>query len=184
MILSVLAVVFTTLRSWPQFLRIIVKGERAGVSALTWAMALANHTGWFVFGLLSGVPLLIVVNIVAAAGCGATAWVLRSWAIVGAVTTASLVIPVAAFSRSDALLLAMITALSLTMFVPQVVRTVSGPDGGVYALGLDSGGGGLDDLAGLRLGDRPPVNHHRPPLHAPGLASDPGPGSRRTVRPA
>jgi uncharacterized protein with PQ loop repeat len=122
-VLSVLAVVFTTLRSWPQFVRLIVKGERAGVSALTWAMALANHTGWFVYGIVAGVPLLIWVNLVAAAGCGATTWVLRSWRMVAAVAAATVVVAVASSAVAEGLLLAIITVASLTMFVPQLVRT-------------------------------------------------------------
>jgi uncharacterized protein with PQ loop repeat len=131
MILSVLAVVFTTLRSWPQFVRIVIKQERSGVSALTWAMALANHTGWFVFGLVSGLPLLIGVNLLAAAGCAGTVWVLRSgrWAL--AVTVASATLALAAFALGETALLVIITSASLTMFVPQLLRTVHEPAAGV-----------------------------------------------------
>jgi uncharacterized protein with PQ loop repeat len=129
--LSVLALVFTTLRSWPQFVRIVVKGERRGVSLLTWTLALANHTGWLLFGVLSELPLLVVVNVVAAVGCGATVWVLRSWAMATVVAAGAGSASVTAWSAGEPVLLAAITLSALVMFVPQLIRTLRRPALGV-----------------------------------------------------
>lgn len=124
MVLGGLTVVLTTLRSWPQFVRIARTRQRTGVSTLTWTIALANHTGWLAFGLLSGVPLLVVVNLLSGAGCAATVWALRSWRPVAASVALTTAGAVAAFSMSDALLLGATTCSALAMFVPQLVRTL------------------------------------------------------------
>jgi uncharacterized protein with PQ loop repeat len=129
--LSVLTTVLTTLRCWPQFVRIVTTGERAGVSPLTWGMALASHTGWFAYGFASGLPLLVGVNFVAALGCGATTWVLRSGWVAAAVATAAGAVAVAAARVSDSVLLVLITSAALVMFVPQLVQTLRRPAAGV-----------------------------------------------------
>jgi uncharacterized protein with PQ loop repeat len=130
-VLSVVALILTTLRSWPQFVRIVVRREQTGVSALTWQIALAAHTGWFAYGLLAGLPLLVVVNLLAGAGCAATTWVLRSGVTVIAVTAAALAISALAFSVADGVHLAVVTVLAMAMFWPQLVRTFRAPAAGV-----------------------------------------------------
>jgi uncharacterized protein with PQ loop repeat len=130
-LLSVLTTVLTTLRSWPQFVRIATTGERTGVSPLTWGMALANHTGWLAYGFASGLPLLVGTNLVAALGCGATTWVLRSAWVAAGVAAASGGLAVVVAAVSDSALLILVTAAALVMFVPQLVRTRREPAAGV-----------------------------------------------------
>jgi uncharacterized protein with PQ loop repeat len=130
-VLSVLTTVLTTLRSWPQFVRIVTTGERLGVSPLTWALALASHTGWIAYGFASGLPLLVLTNLVAALGCGATTWVLRSARVAAGVAVAAGALAVAVAAVSDSVLLALVTTAALVMFVPQLVRTLREPSVGV-----------------------------------------------------
>jgi uncharacterized protein with PQ loop repeat len=129
--LSVLTVVFTTLRSWPQFVRIVVRHEQDGVSVTTWSLALANHTGWFAYGVLAGLPVFVVVNLLAAFGCAGTVWVLRSPVRALAVAAATAALTLAAHAVDAAVVLAIITGISLSMFVPQAVRAVHRPAAGV-----------------------------------------------------
>lgn len=120
--LSVVAVILTVSRSWPQFARIVMKKDRAGVSVVTWALALASHVGFFMYGVLSPVPLLIVVNLLAGAGCAAITWVLRSPLLVLGVVAVAATASTLAFAVADGALLALITPLAIGMFIPQLVR--------------------------------------------------------------
>lgn len=129
-IVSIFAVIFTIARSWPQFLKIVVKGERSGVSVSTWLIALVAHTSWCAYGVLSPVLLFIPVNILAGAGCAATAWALGArWQVFAAIaggTGVSLI----AFSISDPTLLTVIVMLSIAMFIPQMIKVFrSSPQG-------------------------------------------------------
>ena len=123
-VLSFFAVVLTVLRSWPQFVRILVRKERSGVSLSTWLMAVANHTGWFMYGILSAIPLFTVVNVLAGAGCVATAWTLSSWRPIAVVVIMSTLLSLSTFAIADAVLLTTITALSFGMFLPQLGKVI------------------------------------------------------------
>ena len=120
-IVSVLAVVFTVLRTWPQFIRIVVKKHHEGVSLLTWSIALANHTGWLVYGVLAPIPLFILSNLLAGAGCAATVWVMRGPQRTLAIFIGATVASVAIFELNDFVLLVLVNMTAFGMFVPQLV---------------------------------------------------------------
>lgn len=129
-VVSAAALVFTVLRTWPQFIRIVVKGERAGVSLTTWMLALVNHAGWFMYGLLSPIPLFIASNLLAGLGCAATVWTLRSKKPVFAITLAAGLVSWAVFSLDSAVLLVIVNCTAIGMFLPQLVRVFrSNPEG-------------------------------------------------------
>lgn len=133
-VLDVLAVVLTVARTWPQFIRIVVRRDSTGVSGLTWMLVMISHLGWLMYGLFDHVVLLIVVNTLAALGCAAILVRLRPLHYlligVGAMGLAS----AALYAISNGALLTAVIGLSLVMFVPQVVTVFREPHYGVSPL--------------------------------------------------
>lgn len=122
--LSVLATILTVLRSWPQFIRIVAKGDGVGVSALTWTLALANHSGWLTFAVLADVPLLMLTNFLAAVGCAAIVWKVRSANLALLTITVASVLAALVFQLGESVLLVAINATAIAMFVPQAIRVL------------------------------------------------------------
>jgi uncharacterized protein with PQ loop repeat len=134
LILDVLAVVLTVARTWPQFVRIVVKRDDTGVSVLTWTLVMTAHLGWLMYGILDHVVLLVVVNTLCAFGCAAILLRLRplQYLLVPAVGVP--LASVALYGISNGALLATVIGLSLVMFVPQVLRVFRAPHHGVSPL--------------------------------------------------
>lgn len=129
-VLGVAAVTSTILRSWPQFVSVLRTHKAAGVSTLTWTLVLNNHSAWSAYGLLSENPVLIFANILATMGCAATVWVLGSRLRAVLVTIAAALGASAIYAFDDGLLLAILVGLSLSMFVPQMLKVFrTSPEG-------------------------------------------------------
>ena len=133
-VLNVLATVFTVLRSWPQFTRIVVRKNRSGVSALTWSLALANHTIWIVYGALANEPLLIVANILAGAGCAAIVGSLRSPPTSVATTILATATALALLQLGENVLLIAGVSSAIAMFLPQAIRVIRSNSEGISTL--------------------------------------------------
>lgn len=133
-VLGTLAICFTIARTWPQFVRIVVRKDKQGVSLGTWSLALTNHTGWLAYGILTNVPIFILSNLLAGFGCVATVWILHSWQrmlqIIVAITVASISI----YAIGDSVLLTAISGLTLSVVLPQLVKVFRSPATGVSTL--------------------------------------------------
>lgn len=134
LVLDVLAVVLTVARTWPQFIRIVVRRDKTGVSVLTWMLVMISHLGWLMYGILDHVVLLIVVNALCALGCAAILLRLRPVPYVLAPVVGMPLVSVALYGITNGALLAAIIALSLVMFIPQVLRVFRAPHHGVSPL--------------------------------------------------
>jgi uncharacterized protein with PQ loop repeat len=132
--LAFVAICFTVGRTWPQFVRIVLHKDKAGVSLGTWTLALMNHTGWLMYGILSNVPLFIVSNILAGVGCAATVWTLSSWKRAAQITAATAIATAAIYGIGDALLLTVITGFTLSVVLPQLIAVFRKPATGVSTL--------------------------------------------------
>jgi uncharacterized protein with PQ loop repeat len=111
----------TIIRSWPQFFRIYVHKDKAGVSAASWQMVFAMHTIWFCYGIASHIPLLIVVNLLAGVSTGLV--VIELTSVRGAFTV---LLPTIAFALiinaiSVHLLLVMAVTLAILWSIPQLI---------------------------------------------------------------
>lgn len=122
--LSVLATILTVLRSWPQFVRVVIRRNAEGVSALTWMLALAAHTGWMMFGVLSGIWLFVIVNFLSGAGCAGIVWKIRSPMPVAVTVAGGAALSAAVFQVGEEELLALVVGMSLAMFMPQAFATL------------------------------------------------------------
>lgn len=131
MVLDVLAVVFTVARTWPQFIRIVVRRDSTGVSTLTWTLVLSAHVGWLTYGILDRVVLLMVVNTLSALGCAVIVMRLRSVRSLVAPVAGTLVASWALYEIRNGVLLGVLIGLSLVMFLPQVISVVRTPHEGV-----------------------------------------------------
>ncbi|HXW35919.1 MAG TPA: hypothetical protein VEJ87_15195 [Acidimicrobiales bacterium] len=134
LILGVLAVVLTVARSWPQFIRIVVKRDNTGVSVLTWMLVMTAHLGWLMYGILDHVVLLVIVNTLCALGCAAILLRLRPLQYLLVPVVGMPLASVALYGISNGALLATVIGLSLVMFVPQVLTVFRAPHHGVSPL--------------------------------------------------
>ena len=130
-VLDILAVVFTVARTWPQFIRIVVRRDSTGVSFLTWTLVLSAHLGWLTYGILDHLVLLIVVNILSALGCAVIILRLRPVVFLVAPVAGTVLASWALYEVSNGVLLGALIGLSLVMFVPQVVKVFHAPHQGV-----------------------------------------------------
>jgi uncharacterized protein with PQ loop repeat len=133
-LLGTLATCFTVGRTWPQFLRIVIRKDQKGVSLATWSIALTNHTGWLVYGILTTEVIFIISNTLAAIGCAATVCVLHAWRRMAQIAIISAVISVGIYGIAASLLLAVITGVTLTVVLPQLVAVFRSPASGVSTL--------------------------------------------------
>jgi uncharacterized protein with PQ loop repeat len=129
---GVLAVVVTVVRAWPQAWHLVRHPDHAGVSLLTWALALATAGIWVAYGILEDEPANLAAN--ALAGTGAVAVLValarRGRPAGGAAGTVAVL--VAALVVVDRI--AVRGALGVVgvavgggMFVPQAVRAARSP---------------------------------------------------------
>lgn len=82
------------------------------------------------YGVLSPVPLFVVVNLLAGAGCAAITCVLESWVFAAGVIVITAVFSFTVFAAADVALLVLINGLSCGMFVPQLIKVLrSGSEG-------------------------------------------------------
>jgi uncharacterized protein with PQ loop repeat len=130
-VLDILAVVFTVARTWPQFIRIVVRRNSTGVSTLTWTLVLSAHLGWLTYGVLDHLVLLIVVNILSALGCAVIILRLRPAVFLIAPFAGTVLASWALYEIRNGLLLGALIGLSLVMFLPQVVKVFRAPHQGV-----------------------------------------------------
>jgi uncharacterized protein with PQ loop repeat len=133
-VLDVLAVVLTVARSWPQFIRIVVRRDSTGVSVLTWVLIMTAHLGWLMYGILDHLLLLIIVNALSAFGCAAIVLRLRSIRVLVVAVAATGLASWALYEIRNGALLSAVIALSLVMFVPQVADVFREPHQGVSPL--------------------------------------------------
>jgi uncharacterized protein with PQ loop repeat len=129
--LDVLAVVFTVARTWPQFIRIVIKKDSTGVSVLTWTLVLSAHLGWLTYGILDRVVLLMVVNTLSALGCAVIVIRLRAVRFLAAPVGGTLVASWALYEIRNGVLLGVLIGLSIVMFLPQVAGVFRTPHQGV-----------------------------------------------------
>ena len=130
-VLDVLAVVFTVARTWPQFIRIVIRRDSTGVSSLTWTLVLSAHLGWLTYGVLDRVVLLMVVNTLSALGCAVIVLRLRPGRFLIAPVAGTLLASGGLYEISNGALLGVVIALSIVMFIPQAVKVVRAPHQGV-----------------------------------------------------
>ena len=130
-VLDVLAVVFTVARTWPQFVRIVVRRDSTGVSILTWTLVLSAHLGWLTYGVLDHLALLIIVNILSALGCAVIVLRLRPLRFLVGPVAGTILASSALYEIRNGVLLGALIGLSLVMFVPQVVTVFRVPHQGV-----------------------------------------------------
>ena len=131
LLVEVLAALLTVARTWPQFLRIVIRKDSTGVSAFAWGLVMTAHVGWLMYGIQDHVLLLMVVNALAASGCAAIMLRLGS---VGPVVVLVMGTSLAAwtlYSISNGVLLSAVVGLSLIMFLPQAVKVSRAPHEGV-----------------------------------------------------
>jgi uncharacterized protein with PQ loop repeat len=132
--LAILATCFTIGRTWPQFLRIVVRGNKQGVSLSTWVLALTNHVAWFMYGVLTVVPVFIICNFLAALGCAATVWVLHSWQRMAQVTVATMLLSLAVYAVGDPVMLTTIVCVTMAIVIPQLYAVLRSPASGVSTI--------------------------------------------------
>jgi uncharacterized protein with PQ loop repeat len=130
-VLDILAVVFTVARTWPQFIRIVLRRNSTGVSILTWMLVLSAHLGWLMYGILDHLVLLIVVNTLSALGCAVIILRLRPVAFLVAPVAGTALASWALYEIRNGVLLGALIGLSLVMFIPQVVKVFRAPHQGV-----------------------------------------------------
>lgn len=131
-VLGTVATCSTIARTWPQFVRIAIRKNKEGVSLGTWSLALTNHTAWFMYGVLTSVPVFIVSNLFAAMGCAATVVALHSWKRLVMIVCAAAVLTTAIFYLiSDSATLAIIVAVTMSMMLPQLWSVFRSPVSGV-----------------------------------------------------
>ena len=128
---DVLAAVLTVARTWPQFLRIVIRKDSTGVSSLAWSLVMTSHVGWLMYGIQDHLVLLIVVNTLASGGCAAIVLRLRSVRFVVILVVGTCLAAWALYSISNGMLLSAVVGLSLVMFLPQAVKVFRAPHEGV-----------------------------------------------------
>jgi uncharacterized protein with PQ loop repeat len=133
-VLATVATMFTVGRTWPQFMRIVVRKDKSGVSLTTWSLALSNHTGWLVYGLFTQEPVFIISNVLAGLGCAATVWVLHSWQRMAQVCAVVAVASSVLYLGTDSLLLTCVTGFTLSVVIPQLVAVLRSPATGVSTI--------------------------------------------------
>jgi uncharacterized protein with PQ loop repeat len=131
-VLGTVATCSTIARTWPQFVRIAVRKDKEGVSLATWSLALTNHTGWFMYGILTAEPVFIISNIFAGFGCAATVVTLQSWKRMAQIAFAAAILTVAIFyGISASATLVVIVAITMSMMLPQLWSIFRSPATGV-----------------------------------------------------
>lgn len=133
-VLDVLAVLFTVARTWPQFIRIVVRRDSTGVSVLTWVLVMTAHLGWLTYGVLDHLLLLIIVNALSALGCALIVLRLRAVRFLVVAVAATGLASWVLYEIRNGVLLGVVIALSLVMFIPQVVKVFRAPHQGVSPL--------------------------------------------------
>ena len=134
LLVEVLAALLTVARTWPQFLRIVIRKDSTGVSFFAWGLVMTAHVGWLMYGVQDHVPLLIVVNALASSGCAAILLRLRSVVLVVVLGVGTSLAAWALYSISNVVLLSAVVGLSLVMFLPQAVKVARSPHEGVSPL--------------------------------------------------
>jgi uncharacterized protein with PQ loop repeat len=129
---GVLAVVITVVRAWPQAWHLVRHPEHAGVSLLTWALALATAGIWIAYGILEHEPVNLIANTLAGLGSVAVLVALaRRGRPAGrpALAVGLLVAVLVAFDRLvvEGALGVVGVVIGGGMFVPQAVRAVRAP---------------------------------------------------------
>ena len=131
LLVEVLAALLTVARTWPQFLRIVIRKDSTGVSAFAWGLVMTAHVGWLMYGIQDHVLLLIVVNSLAASGCAAIMLRLGSVRPVAGLVIGTSLAAWALYSISNGVLLCAVVGLSLVMFLPQAIKVSRAPHEGV-----------------------------------------------------
>jgi uncharacterized protein with PQ loop repeat len=139
-IATVLGFIGTTLgvvRSWPQVREIVCRGRTEGISVQTWALTLLNNASWITLGLVIAAPAIIVSNVLSAVGCVAVLAAVelrrrhaRVLPKLGVGVGGAAVVALTSLGGATALTV-LATALSISMFLPQLFTVLRSSSAGV-----------------------------------------------------
>lgn len=127
-------------RSWPQFVRIVVKHDPSGVSVVSWTLVLANFTMWATYGVVSELPVLIVANVLAGLGSAGIVVSLgrhglaHRWQAPAAVAAALAGASAVYLALGATALLSVATVMAVGMFLPQLWTVFKTEPSGVSPL--------------------------------------------------